>query len=279
MTGPLLFVAAKGGNGGAGVTTSVLAAAGSWVNWREPLVIEADPSGGDLMLWLAALEGDETTLCRAPSTVTLAAAGAPHLSIDDIVEHTQRLPGTGELRALIGPSSAFAASAAIAELVAAGLARELMESTRYDVLIDGGRLDAGSPVLGLARTLGSVVVVVRSTVASVDHSAELVEYLRDRLSVHSKLLVIGDDRYVDQVAQEVGADVLGVLPEDADAAAQLAGTGMVRRRLDRTRLVRAARVLAGTLASSPSTVPSASLGTSFGSQTSAGTDELGGGSR
>ena len=78
----------------------MVALAGSWPPHREALVIEADRSGGDLVARFASF-GDDTGGVRAePSTVQLAVGARGGLSERVLLEHLQRLPGSGEVRAL-----------------------------------------------------------------------------------------------------------------------------------------------------------------------------------
>ncbi|MCP6769764.1 hypothetical protein NL529_33455, partial [Klebsiella pneumoniae] len=74
---------------------------------------------------LASLEGDSSGLRDAPSTVQLAAASRRGLNPITLMAHAQRLPGIGEVRALVSPPSAFASSMALGELVNADVAGHL----------------------------------------------------------------------------------------------------------------------------------------------------------
>ena len=232
-----------------GVTTTVLALAARWPTSREPLVVEADPSGGELVARLASLEGDASGLRDTPSTVQLAASSRAGLSDRTLLEHLQRLPGSGEVRVLVAPSSPFAASTAMAALVAARVGAVLTGLAGMDVLLDVGRVDAASPVLPMLRELGTVVLVARPTLTSVLHTRELVSSLR-AAGVRSSLIVIGDWPYSpSDVSDAIGATALvGVLPDDPVGARALNGDARNAKVLGRTRLVRACADLAERLA-------------------------------
>jgi hypothetical protein len=235
-----------------GVTTTVLALAARWPTSREPLVVEADPGGGDLVARLASLEGDAGGLRDTPSTVQLAASSRAGLSDRTLLEHLQRLPGSGEVRVLVAPSSPFAASTAIAALVAAQVGAVLTGLTAMDVLLDVGRVDATSPVLPMLRELGSIVLVARPNLTSVLHTRELVSSLRGA-GVRSSLIVIGDRPYTpSEVAEAIGATgLVGVVPDDPVGARALSGDARNAKVLGRTRLVRACADLAARLAPPP----------------------------
>lgn len=254
------FAAAKGSPG---VTTTVLALAARWPAHREPLVVEADPAGGDLVARLASLDGDPSGLRDAPSTVQLAAAARSGLSERLLLEHLQRLPGPGEVRTLVAPPSPFAASTAVTALVAARFGDRLAALCGLDALVDVGRIDAGSPALDLLRWSGSVVIVARPTLSSVLHTRELVASLATT-GVRCSLAVIGDRPYTPgEVVDAIGAvHLIGVLPDDPVGARALCGNARSPKVTARTRLVRAASDLAARLAPPPPAPPSSTAGTS-----------------
>ena len=239
-----------------GVTTSVLALAARWPSSREPLVVEADPSGGDLVSRLTSLDGQTGGLRDTPSTVQLAASSRSGLSDRALLEHLQRLPGPGEVRVLVGPSSPFAASTAIAALAAARIGDLLTRLSAMDVLLDVGRVDAASPTVPILRELGAVVLVARPNLGSVLHTRELVTSLRG-VGVRSSLLIVGERPYsAAEVVDAIGAIALvGVLPDDPVGARALSGDAKNARVLGRTRLVRAAAEVAARLIPASGPVP------------------------
>lgn len=247
----VFFGAAKGAPG---VTTSVLALASRWPTHREPLVVEADPSGGDVLVRLASLDGNHSGLDGSLGTVQLAAAARTGLSERMLLEHLQRLPGAGEIRALVAPPSPFAACTALDALASAGLGALLRDQQRFDVLGDVGRIDATSPSLRVLRELGAVVLVARPALGSVLHTRELVASLA-AMGVRSSLLLVGDRPYAPSDVLEAtrAAAVVGVLPEDPVGAAALAGEARSAKTLARCRLIRAATEVATRLAPAPAT--------------------------
>lgn len=245
----LAFGSAKGSPG---VTTTVLALAARWPIHREPLVVEADPAGGDLVSRLASLDAAGCGLRDTPSTVQLAAASRSGSSDRVVLEHLQRLPGPGEVRTLVAPPSPFAASTAMTVLVAAGLGARLAALSGMDALLDAGRLDATSPTLPILQELGSVVLVVRPTLPGVLHTRELAASLLS-IGVRSSLLIIGDRPYSPgEVVDAIGSVALiGVLPDDSVGARALCGDARSPKVLARTRLVHAASEFATRLAPLP----------------------------
>jgi hypothetical protein len=247
------FGAAKGSPG---VTTSVVALAGAWPSHREALVVEADGAGGDLVARLAGI-GDSAVGVRAePSTVQLAAAVRGGMSDRVVLEHLQRLPGAGEVRALVAPSSPFAAATALGSLIEAGFAGCLAGLDGLDVLVDLGRLDAGSSGVELVAALGEVVLVVRPRVTSVIHTRDLAESLRQS-GISVSLLIVGDSPYApDEVARSAGGlGVVGVLADDPQGAAALDGAARTVKAWSRSRIVRSSAAVADQLAPAPLEAP------------------------
>jgi hypothetical protein len=248
----MTVIAVGAAKGAPGVTTTVLALATRWPQHREPLVVEADPAGGDLVARLASLTADDSALRESPSTVQLAAVSRSGLTTRRLLEHLQRLPGPGEVRALIAPSGPFAATTAIEALTTGGLGRCLSELHEMDSLVDVGRIDPGSPALPLIRAADQFVLVVRPSLESVVHTRDLWSSMRST-GVQASVVVVGDRPYAPvEVADAIAADdLLGVLPEDPVGAAALAGNARSPKILARTRLVRAADDIASRLVPLP----------------------------
>ncbi|MCU0310705.1 MAG: hypothetical protein MUE36_07160 [Acidimicrobiales bacterium] len=234
--------------GSPGVTTAAIALAGSWPPHREALLVEADRAGGDLVARFASLGNDNAGVRAEPSTVQLAAGARGGLSERLLLEHLQRLPGSGEVRALVAPSSAYAAATALSSLVAGGLAECLSGLSGLDVLVDVGRLDVDSVGTELVRAVGEVVLVTRPLVTSVVHTRDLAASLR-QLGVRVSLLIVGDSPYSPaEVGHAVGGlAVIGVLADDPAGAAALDGTARTPKVWARSRLVRSAAAVADRL--------------------------------
>jgi hypothetical protein len=236
----IAFVSAKGSPG---VTTTVAALAATWPTHRRLTIVEVDPSGGDF-----AVRFD---LAAEPGLVSLAAAGRRELDGDTVAAHMQPLPATAERaaesdpraerRVLVGPVAAEQAHAAL--LALRGRLGDALADLDGDVLADCGRLDPNSPALEVVSRSELVVAVVRPVVAEIHHLQTRLAALR--LPAVS-LLMVGDRPYsVVDVAEIVGADPLGALPDDRRAALALAGTHADGLRvLRRSPLVRTAGAVA-----------------------------------
>jgi MinD-like ATPase involved in chromosome partitioning or flagellar assembly len=244
----LVFGSAKGSPG---VTTTVLALAARWPEHREPFVVEADPAGGDMVARLASLEGNTAGLRDTPSTVQLAAASRRGLNSTTLLEHAQRLPGMGEVRALLSPASAFASTTALAELGNADLSGNLAALGGYDVLVDAGTILPASPMLAMVRSLRWLYVVARPTVESILHTRELVTAVGS-MGVRCGVIVVGDRPYSPiDVVEATHTHLRGSLPFDPIGAAALAGQARSPKILGRSRLIRSAAVIASSLAEGP----------------------------
>lgn len=237
------------------------ALAAAWPSHREVLVVEADGSGGDLVVRLCLARDDTPGIRSEPTTVHLAAAARGGLSDRLLLEHLQRLPGSGEIRALVAPPSPFSAASALRSLVDAGLAECLSTLGSRDVLVDVGRLDPDSAELELVRTVGRVVLVVRSCVSGVIHTRELAAGLSD-LGVEVSLMVLGEKPYPPaEIAAAIGvASVVGVLADDPIGAAGFEGSSGRPRGWARSRLVRSSAMIADRLAPPAPPPPPAATG-------------------
>jgi len=220
-------------SGAPGVTTAVLALAMAWPPERSLLLVELAASGGDLATWL--------DLPPAPSSVTAATEGRRELSAATLWGHTLPLPGLGRVRVLAAPPGAEQAVAARRRLLDAGLDRALAGLTDTDVLVDVGRIAAGTAASDLPA--GPLLVVARPQVSDVRHLLH-----RPAAAEPARLLLVGDVPYgPGEVADATRMPVGAVLPHDEGAAGALTGEGPLIRDLDRTPLLRAARPLAEAL--------------------------------
>lgn len=244
------YVLVGSAKGSPGVTTTACALVARWPAHREPVLFEADPTGGDLVVRLASLDGATDGLRESPSTVQLAAASRHGLDMTRLIQHAQRLPGVGEVRAVVSPSSAFASGTALTELVGANLDVILATDSGLDVVVDIGTISASSPTLPLVRSARRAVIVARPTLESIVHTRDLVSALSGS-GVHSEIIVIGDRPYSPyDVAEGVGAGIFGVLPFDPIGASAIAGDARSPKILGRTRLMRAAEEVAADMADS-----------------------------
>ena len=231
------LVAVAAAKAAPGVTTSALALAGVWPADRQVLLVEADPGGGDL----AARFG----LAAQPGLVSLAAAARRQVDSALVGEHAQTLPGG--LGVLVGPPGAEQAAAALAMLAPTVLAG-LDGLDGVDIIADLGRLDPGSPALGLASVASLLLVVVRPRLDELQHLAHRVPALRRDCRALGVALVGTGPYPAEEIAAALGVEVLGALPSDPRAASLLGGSAASASALRRTPLVRAARGLTEAIA-------------------------------
>ena len=218
-----------------GLSTTVLGVGAWWSAERGPLVAELDPAGGDL----AARYG----LRAEPGVVSLAAAARRGLLEATVADHAQVMPGG--VRALLGPASAEQAHSALRAV--AGPLVAAMADSGVNVLADCGRLAPDSPVAELVESAALTVLVARPTAEEVAHLCSRVTALRCARA-RLGLVLVGERPYgPDEVADAVGAEVIGVLPEDPRGAALLAGRSPTPWVLRRSPLMRAARELSETI--------------------------------
>ncbi len=238
-----MIIAVGSIKGSPGATTLSVALADRWPrDGGDPLVVEADPAGGDL----AARFG----LAPTRGLVSLAAA-ARRGGAGVVDEHLQQLPGG--LPVVAGPAGAEQARQVLAELGAGW--SWLWAAARADghvVIVDCGRLDPQSPAAPAVRAADVVLLVVR------DRTDELAQ-LAARLAVVQGwalpawyVVVVGQaDRSagyaIRDISRALGERVLGPVPHDPSAAGVLAGRRRSRSGIGRSALGRSAGTLAGYL--------------------------------
>lgn len=203
--------------GSPGATTFAVALAARWPAHTRALVVEADPSGGDL--------GLRFSLPSAPGLVSLAAAARRSSDADLVWSHTLQLPGG--LPVITAPPDAEQASAALSALApdpTNGLAalRTAANQPGTVVIADCGRIDPGSPAHSIVRTSDMVVLLSRA------HSDDLAHLPRrlpaiGRWSPNPVLLLVGDGYSTAEVARELGVPPMGRVPDDPIGAAVLCG--------------------------------------------------------
>ncbi|MBK0868720.1 chromosome partitioning protein [Saccharopolyspora sp. HNM0986] len=222
--------------GSPGVTTAALAMAARWPD-GDPVVVEADPAGGDLTA--------RFRLPATPGVVSLAAAARRQSSAELLAEHCQRLPGG--LRVVVGPVAAEQARAALGVLTTRGLRalRAAARSPESAVLVDVGRLDAASPALPLVRGADALMVMTRPRADELSHVATLLESVSTWTRTPG-LVLIGDGYSRAEVERELGVPVMASLPDDPQGAAVLCGQPRGRTP-DRSALGRTAARLGRTL--------------------------------
>lgn len=224
-------------------TTSVALAVG-WSVTDDTILVEADPTGGDLAAWF-----DLPVTPSLSTVVTRVLDGA----WPDIEQHT-RLADNG-LRLVPAPARAAEAAQAVGES-ARSLTPSLAALRSPVTIADVGRLPAEPASHPFVGSAAAIVVVHRQATQSARAAAVRLQRLADRLATLTAspspvvVAVVGAQPFdlaeIERfLADASGATALVGLPDDPLTAAVFAGrTGVSPRRLARLPLVRAARDLA-----------------------------------
>jgi MinD-like ATPase involved in chromosome partitioning or flagellar assembly len=220
-----------------------VALAAAWPVTTEAIVVEADPTGGDLAAWF-----DMPVSPSLSTVVTRVLDGA----WPEIERHT-RLADSG-IRLIPAPTRAAEAAQAVGES-ARSLVSTLAALRSPVTIADTGAVQpspASHPFVGAAAV---TVVVHRQATQSARAAAVRLQRLADRLDSMAPLpsplvvAVVGsipfDVAEIESfLAESIGNSPIVGLPVDDLAAAVLAGrTGVSARRLARLPLLRAARDL------------------------------------
>lgn len=221
--------------GAPGTSTAALAVAASWPALDRSLLLEADPAGGVVSM--------RTGIAPDPGLVSLGAAARHGVSLRDLWDHAQQLPGGTAV--VPGPVSG-AVAGRVLSTAGAALASWLADRDDVDVVADAGRLLAGSPADAFVERSSLVVLVARPVVDQLHPGSALLLQMRSR-GVPAGWCLVGDGPHgAAEVTDAYGVPVFGVLPNDPKGAA-LVGTAGPGRKLARTALVRAAAGLASHL--------------------------------
>lgn len=204
-----MIVAVAGTKGAPGVTTASFGIACFLRAERAAILVEADPDGG----CLAARLG----LAQEPGLSTLAAAGRHELSEELLSGHLQG--GPGRIGLVVAPSAPSQSRASLR--AASTLGRTLTELSNVGVVIDVGRLDAGSLSLPLVGVAQHVVILCGPTLDGADAVAVRLAETAD-LRQRAHLVTVGDGPYPgEEVARVLGIDHAGHLPHDPAGASML----------------------------------------------------------
>jgi hypothetical protein len=212
-----MLVAVVSVKGSPGVTTFSVALAARWPAPYRPVLVEADPSGGDLTT--------RFSLESTPGLLSLAAAARRSADPALVWQHAQGLPGG--LPVVAAPPDADRARGALSALApdpaaGAGIVRAAANLRDTVLIVDCGRMDSGSAALPIVRAADVMVLL---TGAHADDLAHLPRRLPviGRWSAHPVLLLVGEGYSPAEVARELGVPPLGRVPDDPRGAAVLCG--------------------------------------------------------
>ncbi|HKE72120.1 MAG TPA: hypothetical protein VKB57_00790 [Acidimicrobiales bacterium] len=255
--------------GSPGVTTAAAAlAAAAAASERRTLLVELDPSGGDLRL-LAAEPPSEPNLVHAAGELRHMRGADAALD----AEAVDVLPG---LRGLAAPAGA-AEAAAVVSSIGGDRWMPAFRGWSGTVVVDAGRWDPRQEAAGRIAGADVVLLVCRAAAPSVEHARHLVVTVRQAAQRPVAALVVGQRPYPpDVVAAALDLPLAGGLAWDARGAAALWAKGAVPGGL-RSPLVRsAAKVLAGVEALVPAPAVPAAATTDVAESTAADVAEAAG---
>ncbi|MGH3417613.1 MAG: chromosome partitioning protein [Actinocrinis sp.] len=234
--------------GSPGVTTFCVALAAHWSAHTRCVLLECDPSGGDL--------ATRFSLASSPGLVSLAAAARRGSGPDMLWQHTQELPGG--LPVVTAPPRADHALAALTALAPEGSGSVLplaARATDITVIADCGRADPNSPALAVVRSAHLMLVLSRAHADDLAHLANRLAAV-SRWSPRPALLLVGEGYSTAEVSRELDVPVFGRIPEDGPGAAVLRGHCRSRGGVSRSALGRAAGTVATALQVNLATLPS-----------------------
>ncbi|WP_203736250.1 hypothetical protein [Catellatospora chokoriensis] len=215
------------GSPGASTLAVALAVADGWPQDVPPVMVEADPAGGDVSGWHAVAD--------APGLVTLAAQCRTGTAT--LAEHASRLACSAQV--VVAPGGRPQATAAV-ELLAATDVR--LWSQDRTVLVDAGRWHPLSPAAPLMTAADVLLVVVRGDAGALKQAADA------RLPGNAALVVVGETVFpASEISAVLGAPVIAGVPLDRHGAAVLCGARPPARGWRRVGLPAAARALAEAL--------------------------------
>ena len=241
--------------GSPGVTATALALALSWP--RSVVVAECDPSGGDI---LAGLFAGHLKAPRGLLGVAFETGRGPSAIAAELSSQLVPLDDTGSRKFLAGitdPRQALGLSPAWPGIAIA------LASMDADVIADCGRFDAGAaqPSSVLAEA-NAVLMVMRPTLRQVAAARPRVDMVSQALGGRGKLglLLVGDHglRPVD-ISRALDVRVVASLPDDPGTARVLSDGEGRRSRLDRTPLMRSAKLACQSVAQLARPLPAAEL--------------------
>ncbi|MEC3978893.1 chromosome partitioning protein [Amycolatopsis sp. H20-H5] len=212
-----MLIAVLSLKGSPGTTTFSVALAARWPSPARPLIVEVDPSGGDI--------ATRFSLESSPGLLSLTAAARRNNDPAAVWQHAQALPGG--LPVVAAPPDADRARAALSALTAdqaAGVSilRAAANAADTVVVADCGRIDAGSPALPIVRCADAMVLLTRAHADDLAHLARRLPAI-GRWNAHPVMLLVGEGYSSAEVAHELGVPPLGRVPDDPHGAGVLCG--------------------------------------------------------
>lgn len=226
-----------------GVTTLAVALGARWPGPEVPVVVEADPAGGDLLIRFRL--SSELTLVRLAASTRVRG----NSSADQLAHHAQFLPDG--LRVVPGPVGAEQARAALG-LVASGPSSPLRRAgDRADtvVIVDCGRVDPDSPALSIIRGADAMLLVARPRDDDLAHVALKLQSAQ-QWSRRPCFVLMGRGHSATHVSNELRIPVMAHVPHDVQGAEALCGQGRSRNGPSKSVLGKAAAKLALSLRAS-----------------------------
>ena len=238
--------------GSPGVTSTALALTAVWP--RPAVLLEADPTGGDLAYRCRAAHGGPVYASKG--LLTLAAAvrgGVP--GPEALFEQSQMLAcGVNLVQGVSSAAQARGLGTLWATIA------EACRVSEVDVIADLGRLERTSAVMPLAEAADYLLTVASTSLESVMHLTggliELTASLRNRGAVRVEPVLVGPDAHaagdcadLDEMLSRAGLPVQATqpMPYDPRALERLEQGEKATGRLGRTLLLRAARAMAGSM--------------------------------
>lgn len=225
--------------GSPGVTTTSLGLAACWPDWEQPVVVECDPAGGDLL--------GRFRLETSPGLVSLVAAGRHSAEPGLVWQHTQRLPGG--IPVVVGPAGADQARAALAQVGVGdeGVLRRAADRVGSAVIADCGRFAGDTAVIDIMQAADVALLLSRAQDDALSHVATLLAHAPG-WSRGVAFVLVGAGYPTAEVADALGVRVSARIPDDPRGAAALAGRPVRRSANSPSPLLRALGPIARSLA-------------------------------
>jgi hypothetical protein len=228
--------------GSPGVTTSAVALAAMWpAGATTPMLLEADPAGGDLAARFQT--------APAPGLLTLSAAARHEHDVALLARHALELPGG--LPVIAAPPGEAGASVALLGRDGLGLLRAAAADPDLVLVADVGRITSESVAWPIALAADQLLVVVRPVLSELSRVITASEQLLERCAAAGTrlgLVTVGTGPFpTSEIEVATGIEVSAQLPDDQVAAAVLGGMPDPRGKVARL----AAKGRGGPIASLP----------------------------